>query len=111
MTTLTGDKPGSSNIDDGESISVASTSYYSTNYTEPNLPGAGRVLGLAYDSAGRQLEKAMGVVAQKVGYRLKPYATYQEISQELSHAGWMDDEKKSMCPLYLHSQDKNDSLS
>ena len=92
------DKPNGSNIDEfkGDALSVTSTSYFSSNYTESNLPGAGRVLGLAYDSAGRQLERAIGVVAQKVGYRPRPYAVYQEVVNEMSQAGWMNDEKKSV---------------
>lgn len=57
------------------------TSYFSfsTNYTESNLPGAGRVLGIVYSLAGRHLERIVGVVAQKVGYRLRSDVFYHKI--------------------------------
>ena len=92
------DEPDCLSVDEfkGDALSVTSTSYFSSNYTESNLPGAGRVLGLAYDSAGRRLERAIGKVAQKVGYRPRPYAVYQEVVNEMSQAGWMNDEKKSV---------------
>ena len=77
------------------SINTRPTSYFSTNYTESNLPGAGRVLGIVYGLAGRQLERTVGVVAQKVGYRPRSDVIYQKI-QVLYHAGWMNDGKKSM---------------
>ena len=71
------------------------TSYYSTNYTESNLPGAGRVLGQVYSLVGRQIERTVGVVAHRVGFRAKSDRIYQKI-QELYHEGWILDEKKSV---------------
>ena len=88
-------------IDDDVNKDVATTtttgltSYYSTNFTELNLPGAGRVLGQVYSLAGRQFERTVGVVAQKFGYRPRSDVIYQKI-QVLYHAGWMNDGKKSM---------------
>lgn len=68
------------------------TSVSSTNDTASNLPGPGRVLGNVYSSAGRRLERAVGVVAHKAGFG--PNATYKKI-QELDRAGWKNSEKKS----------------
>ena len=97
-------------IDDDVNKDVATTtttgltSYYSTNFTESNLPGAGRVLGQVYSLAGRQIERTVGVVAQKVGFRPRSDAIYQKI-QELYREGWIIDEKKSMLfPLFSYSR-------
>ena len=68
------------------STTTKRTSYYSTNYTESNLPGAGRVLGQVYSLVGRQIERTVGVVAQKVGFRPRSDAIYQQI-QELYREG------------------------
>lgn len=73
---------------------ITSSSYYSANHTEPNLVGTGRVLGNAYDYVGRRVEKTVGVVAQKIGFRPRSDVIYQEI-KELYQAGWASDERKS----------------
>ena len=85
---------------DEDAISC-STPYYSTNYTESNIPGAGRVLGLVYNSAGQQLERAVGLVAQRIGFRPRSDIIYQKI-QELYQEGWMNDEKRSVLFSCLH---------
>ena len=85
-------------VDEGATSNITRpTSYFSfsTNYTESNLPGAGRVLGIVYSLAGRRIERTVGVVAQKVGFRPRSDAIYQKI-QELYCEGWIVDEKKSM---------------
>lgn len=46
----------------------ASESSISTNATEPNLPGAGRTLGLLFDSLGRALEQKGSGIAEKWGF-------------------------------------------
>ena len=90
------DNPIDEDVNEGAtSIITRPTSYFSTNYTESNLPGAGRVLGQVYSLAGRQIERTVGVVAQKVGFRPRSDAIYQQI-QELYREGWTIDDKKSM---------------
>ena len=111
MSTSLENEPDGTNIENlyRDALSVTSTSNPSTNDTESNLPGAGRTLGRFYDSAGRRLEKAMGIVAQKVGYRPRSDVIYQEIVLELSRAGWMNDEKKSV--LFLISSSTRQTMT
>lgn len=61
-----------------DSISFDST--FSTNYTMSDLAGTGRVLGNLYSAAGRRLEKALGVVAGKIGYG--PEAAYRSLQHQ-----------------------------
>lgn len=61
-----------------DSISFDST--FSTNYTMSDLAGTGRVLGNLYSTAGRRLEKVLGVVAGKIGYG--PEAAYRSLQHQ-----------------------------
>lgn len=53
-----------------------------SNETASNLVGPGRVLGLAYDAAGRGLEKHLNSLANRFGYG--PGATVQRIKSRWS---------------------------
>ena len=48
-------------------LSASAKSTCSSNFTEENLPGAGRVIGIFYDYVGRAVEKRANRVAEKFG--------------------------------------------
>lgn len=81
---------------DTTSLFINSSSYYSTNDTQSNLIGTGRVLGNAYSYAGRRLERAISIIAPKFGLTPRPDILYWKIQELCSmDAGWMNDEKNS----------------
>lgn len=56
---------------------MLTVSTFSTTATQSNLPGTGRVLGLAYDAIGQMIEKKLNKVASKL--ERGPNATAQKI--------------------------------
>lgn len=76
------------------------TSYSSTNDTRSNLPGPGRVLGNFYSYAGRNIERAAGIIAHKAGFG--PEAVYSKIL-DLYQTKWENDENKSMFLLLIYN--------
>lgn len=87
--------------DDGSLQSSSDTdSTVSTNFTESNLPGAGRLLGKLYSSAGKKLEKAMARFVNRAGYG--PEATYAKLLDLYrDQRDITDAEAKSMLVAYI----------
>lgn len=76
----------SSAIDAG---SVLTVSTFSTTATQANLPGTGRVLGLAYDAIGKIIEQKLNKIADKL--ERGPNATAQKIvrkEQQIREKRW-----------------------
>lgn len=53
---------------------------FSTTATQANLPGTGRVLGLAYDAIGKMIEQRLNKIADKL--ERGPNATTQKIERK-----------------------------
>ena len=83
---------GTSNAWPSDEGTVASSSFFSSNYTMTNLVGAGRVLGNFYVTVGRYLERILGEAAYSAGFG--PDAIFERITQ-LYYDGWRDDRNKS----------------
>lgn len=66
------------------SVHSDSRSSISTNATAPNLPGAGRMVGLFYDAAGRVLEMNLNKFARRIG--LGPQAVATRIINRVGRA-------------------------
>lgn len=78
-----------------DNISISSNS---TNYTESNLAGPGRVLGNVYSSTGNRLVKTLGDIAQRVGFG--PEAVYEKICL-LGREDWRQDNTKGAATTLL----------
>ena len=93
-------------VDVNEDTEVASCLRYSSNYTESDLIGTGRVLGNVYSYVGWLLERVIRFAFGLLGIRPRPDVVYQEI-QELYHAEWVTDEEKSMYLLIISIDKEN----
>lgn len=62
------DIPNSFRIFRGGGDIVCTMHYESTNRTESDLPGPGRLLGKLYSSLGRRLERGINAIAVRRGY-------------------------------------------
>ena len=56
--------------------SLGSDASFSTTATEPNLPGTGRVIGLAYDALGKVVAKRLNRLVYKFRSRRHGDSTY-----------------------------------
>ena len=78
----------------------STVSTVSTNFTQSNLPGTGRLLGNLYSKAGKRLEKAIHRLVHIAGYG--PESSYVKLLNLYRDQSEITDaEAKGTCPKFM----------